>query len=221
MSKQLPKLLSKTKLMRGYQCLKSIYLTIHNKELEPPVSPEQQAIFDQGNAVGFEARKRFQGGVLVDNAPWDFFGSLKKTRELLAAKTPIIFEAAFEYNGCYARADIIQYQSDTQRWKVFEVKSSTSLKDEYLDDVGLQAWIMANSGLPIEQINVMYINKSCKYPDLTNLFTTDDVTERLRESYLQILPMRGSGSAGNSFSENSSGKTLFPPNRMPGPLMPC
>jgi hypothetical protein len=184
----IPKLLSKTKLMRGYQCEKSIYLTIHHKELEPAITPEQQAIFDQGNAVGIEARKRFANGVLVDNKPWDFFGSLKRTRELLAEKTPVIFEAAFEHNGCYARADVIQYSEHSGRWTIYEVKSSTKIKDEHLDDVGLQVWIMAKSGLPIEQINLMYINNACKYPDLSNLFITEDVTEKLREKYLEISP---------------------------------
>lgn len=169
--------------MRGYRCLKSIYLTIHHPELETPISPDQQALFDQGNAVGEEARKRFPGGTLVDNKPWDFFGSLKRTRELLAQKTEVIYEAAFEYNGCYARADIIQYSEDTQRWKIFEVKSSTKVKDEQLDDVGLQAWIMAKGGLPIEQISILHINNSCRYPNLENLFISEDVTEKLRALY--------------------------------------
>lgn len=185
---QPPKLLSKTKLMRGYRCLKNIYLTIHQPELEASITPDQQALFDQGNVVGEEARKRFPGGVLVDNKPWDFFGSLKRTRELLAQRTEVIYEAAFEYNGCYARADIIQYSKETQRWKILEVKSSTKVKDEHIDDVGLQAWIMAKSGLPIEQISILYINNNCRFPNLDDLFVSEDVTERLRTVYPDILP---------------------------------
>lgn len=173
--------------MRGYRCLKSIYLTIHHPELETPISPDQQALFDQGNAVGEEARKRFPGGTLVDNKPWDFFGSLKRTRELLAQKTDVIYEAAFEYNGCYARADIIQYSKDTQCWKIFEVKSSTKVKDEQLDDVGLQAWIMAMGGLPIEQISILHINNTCRHPNLENLFIAEDVTEKLSAIYPEIV----------------------------------
>ncbi|MEZ4704706.1 MAG: DUF2779 domain-containing protein [Bdellovibrionota bacterium] len=184
--RKLPKLLSKTKIMRGYQCLKNIYLTIHNPDLEAPITPDQQAVFDQGNAVGEIARQKFPGGVLVDNKPWDFFGSLKKTRELLAQKTEVIYEAAFEFNGCYARADIIQYSQDTKRWKIYEVKSSTKLKDEHLHDVGLQAWIMAKSGLPIEQIHILHLNPECKYPNLDNLFIAVDVTDKLRDLYPDI-----------------------------------
>lgn len=184
----LPKLLSKSRIMRGYRCQKEIYLNIHSPELESPITPDQQAVFDQGNEVGAMARKYFPGGVLVDFKPWDFFGSLKKTRELLAAHTPIIYEAAFEYQGCYARTDIIKYSPDTQRWKIYEVKSTTKVKEEQLDDIGLQAWIIANSGLPIEEINLVHLNPACRFPDLDNLFTTEDVTAQLRERYPSIGP---------------------------------
>ena len=185
---QLPKLISKTKIMLGYQCLKNIYLAVHQKELIPKVTPELQALFDQGNAVTAEARSRYAGGVLVDNPAYDFVGSLKRTRELLAAHTGIIFEAAFEYKGCYARADIIIYNNLTQRWSIIEVKSTLKVKEEHLDDVGLQVWIMANAGLPIEKISVLHLNALCKYPDLTNLFIDEDVTEILRARYAQISP---------------------------------
>lgn len=186
--RHLPKLLSKTKIMRGHQCLRSIYLTIHNKELEPPVTPELQAVFDQGNLVGAEARKKYPNGVLVDFPAWDFFGSLKKTRELLKEETGVIFEAAFEYKGCYARADIIVYSAETKRWAVFEVKSTTKVKDEHLDDVGLQAWIMANAGLPIEKVCILHLNTECRFPNLGNLFTEVDVTDELRGRHATIAP---------------------------------
>lgn len=184
----IPKLLSKTKLMRGYRCHKSIYLTIHNPSLEAPISEDTQALFDQGNLIGEEARKRFPGGALIDNKPWDFVGSLKKTRELLSNGTETIYEAAFEHKGCYARADIIQYSKDTKRWKIFEVKSSTKVKDEQIDDIGLQAWIIANSGLPIEQISILHLNPECRFPNLDDLFVSADLTEQLRALYPKILP---------------------------------
>src|ERR1700722_6863013 len=100
----LPKLISKTRLMRGYRCPKAIYLTLHNPELEPPVTPDLQAKFDSGNEVGEEARRRFPDGILIDNPPWDFGGALRRTRELIQeGKHEVLFEAAFEYKGCFAR----------------------------------------------------------------------------------------------------------------------
>lgn len=185
--RRIPKLLSKTKLMRGYRCLKCIYLTIHQPELEPPVSPELQALFDQGNLVGETARRYLPGGTLVDCKPWEFGDALAKTRALIAAHTHTIYEAAFEYQGCYARADIIQYSPDSKRFNIYEVKSTMSVKPEHLTDVGLQTWIMAKSGLPIEKIHIMHLNRECRYPDLDNLFTKVDVTDDMRVRYPHVI----------------------------------
>ncbi len=174
--------------MRGYRCLKAIYLTIHDKDLEAPITPETQALFDQGNDVGAKAREYYPGGILVDNVPWDFGGALSRTRELLDANTPIIYEAAFEYLGCYARVDILQYSPETQRYRIYEVKSSTKVKPEHIDDVGLQAWILAKSGLPIESIHIVHLNSECQYPDLSQLFKAVDVTADIRAQYPGIQP---------------------------------
>lgn len=183
-----PKLLSKTKLMRGVRCDKCIYLTIHRPELEPPITPELQALFDQGNEVGTKAREYFPDGILVDNEPWDFTGAINRTKLLLANKTPVIYEAAFAFAGCYARADILRLNPATERYQIFEVKSSTKLKDEHIDDIGLQVWIMAKAGLPIEQIHLMHLNPACRYPDLSNLFSIMDITATIREHYLGVQP---------------------------------
>ncbi len=185
---QLPKLLSKTRLMRGYRCLKNIYLNVHSPSLEAPISEETHALFDQGNLVGEAARRCIPGGVLIDNKPWDFVGSLKKTRELIANGTHLIYEAAFEHQGCYARADMIQFSAETKKWTILEVKSSTKVKPEQLDDICLQAWIIANAGLPIERINILHLNSACRYPDLSNLFSVEDVTQHARERYSLTLP---------------------------------
>lgn len=184
----IPKLLSKTRLLKGYRCLKCIYLNIHHPELEAPITPETQALFDQGNMVGTKAREYYPGGILVNTPFWDFGGALAKTRELLALNTPVIYEAAFEYMGCYARADIIKYSPDTKKWRIYEVKSSTKVKPEHYDDVGLQAWVIAKSGLPIETINLVHLNPECYYPDLSNLFKEVDITDEIRSIYLGIQP---------------------------------
>jgi len=175
--------------MRGYRCLKCLYLTIHHPTLEAPITPETQALFDQGNQVGALAREYYPGGILVDNAPWDFKGALAQTQALLANKTAtVLYEAAFTYQNCFARADIIQYSPETKKWSLYEVKSSTKPKPEHYDDIGLQTWIMARSGLPLEKIYLLHLNTDCVYPDLSNLFTAVDITTEMREKYLSIKP---------------------------------
>lgn len=174
--------------MDGYRCHKCLYLTIHCPELKAPITPELQALFDQGNRVGEEARKFFPGGVLVDKLPWDFVGALTETKALMAAGQPIIYEAAFEYQGSYARADIIEFNPESAKWRIYEVKSSTKVKPEQINDAGLQAWIMSKAGIPLEQIHIMHINNECRYPDLALLFKIVDVTEEVRGIYTSIKP---------------------------------
>ena len=186
--KPIPKLISKTKIMSGYRCVKALYLTIQNPELVPPVGPALQATFDQGNEIGVEARRRYPSGVLVDNKPWDFVGALKRTRELIQSGTEVIFEGAFEYKGLFARVDVLQYSTATQRWTMLEVKSATKIKPEYLDDAGFQAYVLANSGLPLEKISILHINRECIAPDLRGLFNEVDVTQELRDRHPLIGP---------------------------------
>jgi hypothetical protein len=181
-------MLSKTKLLNGLRCLKSLYLTVHHPELATPTTPEDQARFDQGTAIGIKAREYYPGGVLIENAPWDFGGSLAKTRQLIDSGVTTIYEAAFEYQGCYARLDIIQYNAETKCWCVFEVKSSTKVKPEHFEDAGLQVWIAVGSGLSVEQINILHVNNQCPYPDLQDLFTVADVTSEVMQRQAAIHP---------------------------------
>lgn len=187
MAHQLPKWISKTKWMRGFQCPKSLYLTLYQKELEPPVTPQLQALFDQGNAVTEQARSFYGQGQLIQAPPWDFIASLRLTREALAQAKPLIFEAAFEYQGCYARVDILKYNPSSERWSLIEVKSSTKVKDEHLMDISLQAWIVAKSGLPLESIEVMHLNPEYIHEETSPpLFINVDVTPHAREFYFKI-----------------------------------
>ncbi len=152
------------------------------------MTPELQALFDQGNEVGALARTYFPGGTLVDCKPWEFGDALARTRELIAAGVETIYEAAFEYQGCYARTDILQYSRESKRFSIYEVKSTTSVKEEHLEDAGLQTWIMAKSGLPIEKIFIMHLNRDCRFPHLENLFIQADVTEQMRVQYPTVTP---------------------------------
>ncbi|MDP1603967.1 MAG: hypothetical protein Q8M03_11960 [Legionella sp.] len=181
-------MLSKTKLLNGLRCLKSLYLTVHHPELADPISLEDQARFDQGTAIGVKAREYYPGGVLIDNQPWDFSGALAKTRQLIDSGVTTIYEAAFEHQGCYARLDIIQYNHETNCWRVFEVKSSTKVKPKHFEDVGLQVWIATGSGLSVDQVNIVHVNNQYRYPALQDLFTVVDVTSEIMAKQATLHP---------------------------------
>jgi len=70
--------------------------------------------------------------------------------------------------------DVLAKQGDGYR--LTEVKSSTSQKDEHIPDVAVQARIAAACGVNITAAEVMYLNKEFRSPDVGDLFARTDVT---------------------------------------------
>src|ERR1035438_6051436 len=126
--------ISKTKFVAGVQCLKRLYWQVHQPELAAEPDPATEAIFEQGREVGMLARQLFPGGAeVVSDGGLD--QAIRATRELVAnPEVPAIFEGTFEHGGVLVRVDVLHRRRDG-RWRLVEVKSTTSLKEEHLDDV--------------------------------------------------------------------------------------
>lgn len=172
--------------MRGLQCAKSLYLTIHNKELEPSTSAAQQALFDQGHVVGVEAQRRFPSGVLIKAPYYDTAGAVAETEAAIKNGANTVFEATFSAVGLSAKIDILNRKSPKDTWSIIEVKSSTSVKPEYIPDVAIQASIFTASGYDYDTASVMYINNQTIAPDLTNLFTQTEVTKEIKKVQIEL-----------------------------------
>ena len=147
--------------------------------------PAQQAVFDQGHLVGERAREEFPGGVLVDAPHGDFAGRLEQTRAALKAGAPAIFEASFAEDDIFVAVDVLE--RTRQGWTLIEVKSSTKIKSQYLPDAAVQTHVVRRAGLSIERVELMHLNRECRFPDLGNLFARDDVTEDV-EALIPTLP---------------------------------
>jgi hypothetical protein len=57
--------LSKSRFIAGLQCLKRLYLEVHQPELASEPDEQSMALFEQGCEVGRWAQKVFPGGVLI------------------------------------------------------------------------------------------------------------------------------------------------------------
>jgi hypothetical protein len=75
--------LSKSKFLSGLQCLKRLYLQVHQPGLATEPDEHQQAILDMGTEVGELARRRVPGGVLVEAGHRHAPEALRRTAELL------------------------------------------------------------------------------------------------------------------------------------------
>jgi hypothetical protein len=53
------------------------------------------------------------------------------------------------------------------------------VKDEQLAEVAMQLWVLREAGLRVPRAFVMHLNSECRFPDLSDLFVTEDVTEQV------------------------------------------
>src|SRR3989338_9788176 len=174
--------LSKSKYLSGLQCPKLLWVHYSAKENIPPTDTQTQAIFDQGHKVTELAHALFPGGVALEGAPEDFEGLIEKTKSLLLLKKPL-YEAAFKFKRSFARADILKPNKDGS-WDLYEVKSSTSVKDTYYADCAFQKYCYEGAGLKIQKVYVVYINNEYVKDgpiDAEALFKVDDITEAAQD----------------------------------------
>ena len=149
--------LSKSAFLRGVQCPKSLYLYVHHPELRDPIDESREAVFASGHEVGLAARGRFPGGVLASAVPFHAEQAIRRTADLIREGAQVLYEPAFEHNGVFAVSDILV--RDGRRWAFYEVKAHTEVKEEDLQDVALQAWVLRGAGIDLAETAVLYLNK--------------------------------------------------------------
>lgn len=167
--------LSKSRVITGLQCHKLLWWTVHDRNAsELVVERPQQAIFDQGSRVGEIARARVPGGVLIDLPHNAYDARIKATRDAIDAGAQVIYEAAFSMDGVFVAVDILA--REPRGWRLIEVKSTLSAKAQHLPDLAVQVHVARESGLDVFAAEVMFLNRECRFPDLSNLFTREDRT---------------------------------------------
>ena len=170
-------LLSKSSFIKGLQCEKHLYLYKYHYNEMDELSETQKAIFKRGTNVGELAHKLFPGGTLAaEGNPPAYEKALNKTQELINSGTKIIYEAAFLFNEVLSIADIVVIEKGGA--KIYEVKSSTSVSETYLNDAALQYYVISSLGIRIKDFSIIYINNQYVRKgdlNLQNLFITESV----------------------------------------------
>src|SRR3989475_7292877 len=167
--------LSKSRFTSGLQCHKKLWWEVHEKDA-PELQPDKvlQDLFDQGRQVGEAARARYPGGVLIDLPHNAGAARVAATKKALAEGAPAVFEATFIADETFVAIDVLERQG--AGYRLTEVKSSSSQKDEHIPDVAVQARVAAACGVNITAAEVLHLNKEFRNPDTGDLFERTDVT---------------------------------------------
>jgi hypothetical protein len=183
--------ISKSKFVAGCQCLKRLYLQVHQPELTAEPDDVTEAIIEQGREVGLLARQMFPGGVEVRNEGLD--QAIRATRELIAnPEVSAIFEGTFENGGVLVRVDILHRRRDG-RWRLIEVKSTADLKDHHVDDVAIQHRVVHRSGIDLASSCLAHVNRDYVYQggaiDVHRFFKIRNLTRQVKKLQSQLPSM--------------------------------
>jgi hypothetical protein len=122
--------------MAGVQCLKRLYLLVHEPQLGVQPDGSNEAIIQQGREVGLLARQLFPGGVEVSGSN-GLEAAIRTTRELVAnPEVPAIFEGAFEHQGVIVKTDILERRKE------------------------IQSYVLSRSGLKLASVWLAHINRT-------------------------------------------------------------
>lgn len=184
MSKPHP--LSKSKIMSGLQCEKRLWFEIHLPDQEEDGS-DDSGFLSAGYEVQEVARSLVPDGALISHTD-RLSHAIEQTHRLLSKTPPTpIFEAAFEHDGVFAHVDLLFPAKDGCR--LVEVKASKSMKDHYLTDCAIQAWVLREAGFPISKVELAHLSPDFVYQGdgvYDDLFHHEDVTDRIAPMVAEV-----------------------------------
>ena len=169
--------LSKSKYCKGVQCPKILWMD--NYKSDEAVVVDNSSVLDNGTMVGEVAKDLF--GFHIDiKFNDDLSVMINDTKSLLNMENIVITEASFVFDNNFCSVDILRKVGDS--FYVYEVKSSTEVKDIFIHDVSYQVYVLKKLGYNVVSANIVYINN--KYVrhgelELDKLFNISDVTDRL------------------------------------------
>jgi len=170
--------LSKSRYCKGIQCPKILWLDKHKSEVRDD-SVIDQRVLDNGNEVG-DLAMGYYGDYAEVPYNKDKSIMLVETRRLLDAKTEVICEASFSYDGNFCSVDILRVFDNSV--EIVEVKSSTKIDPIHYDDTAFQYYVLTSCGLNVRKVSIMHINNKYKRQgelNLQGLFGVHDCTEKV------------------------------------------
>ncbi|MDE2188058.1 MAG: DUF2779 domain-containing protein [Betaproteobacteria bacterium] len=176
--------LSKSRILSHRQCPKRLWLQVYRPELADETM--SQSVMATGGSVGAIARQLHPDGVLIDVQ--DLRQALHQTRLALKSRPRRpLFEGTFEHDGVLVRADLLIPQA--RGWRMVEVKSSTSVKDDQVEDAAIQSWVLRQAGEPLRAEAIAHVDRDFVGPGDGNyegLLTAENVGKTIAERLPEV-----------------------------------
>ncbi len=172
--------LSKSSYCRGIQCKKILWLEKHKPEEKQEINNDR--ILEQGNDIHEVARYLFGSHINIEYRE-NLSQMIEDTINTIESyKDVIITEASFTYKNNFCSVDILKKNNNT--YEIYEIKSSTELKDIYINDASYQYYVLTSLGLKVTKVSLVHINSNyirIGDLDLDQLFIKQDITKEIKD----------------------------------------
>lgn len=182
--------ISKSQFNLSLQCEKAFWLYRHNKGLMQ-YSQSNLQVMEQGTQFGVLMQGLFPGGIDVSTEVENFSERISLTMSLLEDGSKPIYEATLTAKvdafPLLCMVDIMV--PGKNGWHIYEVKSATKVKPEYIMDAGFQQYVAKEMGINILSVNIVHVNnKYVRQGDLeiNKLGTIADITAQIADAQIDF-----------------------------------
>ncbi len=177
--------LTKRVFLEGLVCPRRGWLLQHADRREAPPTLGEQFRLIQGNAIGDIARSLLGPGVDLRGpatASW-----VDEGRRVAAdPATGTVFELPVVAGHAMARPDVLRREGG--EWRVIEVKSAKSVKQELVDDLAYTVAVVQGAGFPVSGAELALVNPDWRVDNQAPAVMRHDVTAAVLARAAEFAP---------------------------------
>lgn len=170
-----------------------LWLKKHDKAKLPLIDDALQAMFDDGHLFETYAEKLFPNSAkvgFIEGVYGSYVSMVPKTKELVKNENvKFISQGRLEAGKITCIFDVLE-RIGKNTFNLYEIKSSTQVKEEHICDLAFQTVVLKNAGLNINNIFTVHVNN--KYVrngeiNINDLSIMEDVTEKVKDKIEETL----------------------------------
>lgn len=171
-------LISKSSYISSKQCHKLLWFELNGVKSLSEIDPSAEDRKSVGEEVGSLAKQLFPGGIDIAFQPDAIEKMVDETKSAISKGGPV-YEATFVKNDMLIRVDLMV--KTKHGWNIYEVKSSSKLKDYHYEDASFQWYVLSQiSDIELNKAFIVILNDDFILEDQVNvdgLFKKEDVTK--------------------------------------------
>ena len=170
--------ISKTDYILWRACAKNAWLRIHKPDVyySTELTEYEQSVIEMGIEVERVARGLFPDGVTIAGSQAD---GQEETRSMIASNTHTLFQPVFEREAYLAVVDVLRCEPGAGGWSIYEIKSTTKVKEEHVYDLAFQVVLLRMHNIYPKRAFLILLNPDYVRQDgldVQKLFNTVDLT---------------------------------------------